>query len=167
ARALGVTDAEREALLGAATTARAARDAASARSRRHTQSPASPRPLPPLGGSARLPAPLTSFVGRQAALAYLTVLLQPPRDCIRGEQDAGSCRLLTLTGPGGVGKSRLALAVATRLAPTFCDGARLVELAALSASGAEVSPFEQAVGAALGLPTSPSRLSLAALVDAL
>ncbi|MFC6084774.1 ATP-binding protein, partial [Sphaerisporangium aureirubrum] len=44
-------------------------------------------------------------------------------------------RLVTLTGPGGVGKTRLALETATRLAPTFPDGVRLVELAALDRSG--------------------------------
>ncbi len=53
---------------------------------------------------------------------------------------------------------RLALAVAAQLQPRFADGAHLVELAALPAAGAEVSPIEQAVTGALGLTlgSSPS-----------
>ncbi len=63
-------------------------------------------------------------------------------------------RLITLTGPGGVGKSRLAVEVAGRLGPGFADGVRFVDLAAVSA--AELVPA--AIAAGLGLNTSGGRL---------
>ncbi|MEV0372182.1 BTAD domain-containing putative transcriptional regulator [Streptomyces sp. NPDC050636] len=66
-----------------------------------------------------LPAPLTGLVGRQDAVRRILALLE-----------AG--RLVTLTGPGGVGKTRLAVETASRLADDFPDGVWLVELAALS-----------------------------------
>jgi predicted ATPase/DNA-binding CsgD family transcriptional regulator len=72
----------------------------------------------PLG----LPADLTSFVGRSTELSQL-------RDAI------GSSRLVTLSGPGGVGKTRLAVRAATMIpASVFPDGVRLVQLAALRES---------------------------------
>ncbi|MFG2906614.1 ATP-binding protein [Kitasatospora sp. NPDC048286] len=64
----------------------------------------------------RLPAEVTAFVGRQAELAELTGLL-------------ASARLVTVTGPGGVGKSRLALRAAARAAGAFPDGTWLVDVA--------------------------------------
>ncbi|MFI1519757.1 ATP-binding protein [Kitasatospora cineracea] len=64
----------------------------------------------------RLPAEVTSFVGRAAELDGLSALV-------------ARARLVTVTGPGGVGKSRLALRAAARLAPGFPDGAHLAELA--------------------------------------
>lgn len=65
-----------------------------------------------------LPLPLTSFIGRARELATATALL-------------ATSRLLTLTGPGGTGKTRLALQLATRARAQFPDGIRLVELARL------------------------------------
>ncbi|MGH3087774.1 MAG: hypothetical protein ACRDSJ_10725 [Rubrobacteraceae bacterium] len=65
-----------------------------------------------------LPFELTSFVGREMEMAEVEGLL-------------GGARLLTLTGPGGGGKTRLALEVARDLAGGFEDGAWLVELASL------------------------------------
>ncbi|GLW57133.1 ATP-binding protein [Kitasatospora phosalacinea] len=70
------------------------------------------------GGPGRLPAEVTSFVGRGAELAALTALV-------------GRSRLVTVTGPGGVGKSRLALRAAAQLADGFPDGAHLAEVAAV------------------------------------
>jgi non-specific serine/threonine protein kinase len=68
---------------------------------------------------SNLPLALTSFVGRKRELAEVKSLLK-------------GTRLLTLTGPGGCGKTRLALAVANELLPEFDDGVWLVELAALN-----------------------------------
>jgi len=64
-----------------------------------------------------LPVPLSSFVGRQQDLARVIALITEPQT-----------RLLTLTGPGGIGKTRLALATAAAAADTFPDGAILVAL---------------------------------------
>ena len=66
-----------------------------------------------------LPAPLTSFVGRVAELSETAVLLS-------------ETRLLTLTGPGGAGKTRLALRLATTVADDFPEGVWFVDLSALS-----------------------------------
>lgn len=74
-----------------------------------------------------LPVQLTSFIGRERETAEVTRL-------IAGEPggEPSGIRLLTLTGPGGTGKTRLALQVATGLVERFPDGVWLVELAALS-----------------------------------
>jgi hypothetical protein len=72
-----------------------------------------PYPNPP----NNLPIRLTSFVGRQREIAELGGLL------------GGDARLLTLTGAGGSGKTRLALAVSSRVADRFGDGVGWVELA--------------------------------------
>ena len=67
-----------------------------------------------------LPAQATAFVGREALIASLRDrLLQP------------DVRLLTLTGPGGTGKTRLGLQVATGVLDAFADGVYLVQLAAV------------------------------------
>lgn len=68
-----------------------------------------------------VPTPLTSFVGRERELATLARLL-----C------QSDLRLLTLTGPGGVGKTRLAIGVASALGDCFAGRVWFVPLAALA-----------------------------------
>ncbi|MFF9279820.1 BTAD domain-containing putative transcriptional regulator [Streptomyces griseosporeus] len=109
--------------------------------------PAAPAPSPqggtePAGGPlprCPLPAPRTTLVGRGPALDALARLVSAER-------------LVTLTGPGGVGKTRLALALAHRIADDpdgdVPDGVRLVELGALPAGTADLA---QAVAAVLGI----------------
>src|SRR5690348_4949625 len=84
-------------------------------------------------------APLTSFVGRARELAIIGAALADP-----------SARLLTLTGPGGVGKTRLAVRAAELAADRFPGGVVVVELAAL-VDPALVLPV---VGRGLGVPES-------------
>src|SRR5581483_185906 len=67
-----------------------------------------------------LPRPPTSLIGREGLAATIARLLQND-----------GVRLLTLTGPGGVGKSRLALGVAESLPDAFVDGIAFVDLSAL------------------------------------
>lgn len=95
-----------------------------------------------------LPAALTSFVGRQEEMAEICQILR------RNET-----RLLTLTGAGGCGKTRLALAVAQTLAPDYPHGVRLAELASLTDPQLAV----KTVAAAFGLGESGERPLLAAL----
>lgn len=97
----------------------------------------------------RLPAELTSFVGRAGAVATLRELLD-------------ATRLLTLTGVGGCGKTRLALRVAADVAPLYRDGVALVDLASLADPGL----VPHAVATALGVRASARRPLLATLAAA-
>jgi predicted ATPase/DNA-binding CsgD family transcriptional regulator len=87
-----------------------------------------------------LPRELTSFVGREREIAQVSDLLD-------------NTALLTLTGVGGAGKTRLALRVATDLAERFPDGVWLVELAALTDS----TLVSRTVAAAFGVSKDPQR----------
>ncbi len=87
-----------------------------------------------------LPYEITTFVGREREIAAAKGLLSERR-------------LLTLTGPGGCGKTRLALAVARSFAAEFEDGIRLVELASLS----DPSLVGRAVAGALSVREQPGR----------
>jgi len=73
----------------------------------------------PAPSALPLPAQSTPFIGRAAELAAIERLLGDP-----------NCRLLTLIGPGGIGKTRLALQVAGKLAANFAQGVAFVGLAA-------------------------------------
>ncbi len=85
-----------------------------------------------------LPLQLTSFLGRERELAEIANLLK-------------TARLLTLTGPGGTGKTRLALQAAAELLDAFPDGVFFVDLASLT--DADLVPA--AVARALGVPQNP------------
>src|SRR5690348_14806369 len=71
-------------------------------------------------GYTPLPRPLTSFIGRVAEVAAIEALLT--------REDV---QLVTLTGPGGVGKTRVALQVAAHQRPVLADGVVFVPLAAV------------------------------------
>jgi Domain of unknown function (DUF4062) len=94
----------------------------------------------PLAGA--LPVPSTPLEGRDHDVATVQSLVL--------EEGA---RLVTLTGPGGVGKSRLTTEIADRLAPSFADGVRFVDLAVVKDAGLVID----AVAAGLGVST-PGRL---------
>jgi class 3 adenylate cyclase len=94
----------------------------------------------PAGAVGNLPASVDRFVGRETDLETLPALLDDHR-------------LLTLTGPGGSGKTRLALEVARSVAPNFTGGAWLVELAAVD----DESLIAETTVAALGLRASDLR----------
>jgi predicted ATPase/class 3 adenylate cyclase len=110
-------------------------------------------PLRSLGNPAllhNLPAQLSAFIGRDQELAAVRALVD-------------SSRVVTLTGAGGCGKTRLGLQVAAGLLDGSPDGVWLVELAAVTSEDA-VAP---AISAALRLAVQPGRPALQALLDAL
>ena len=98
-------------------------------------------PLRALDASpGNLRPPTTSFIGRESEVAELQTALK-------------AHRLVTLTGVGGVGKTRLALEVAARLADEFPDGVWLFELAAV----ADPAAVPDAVAAVLGITQQPGK----------
>src|ERR671917_800467 len=101
---------------------------------------AEPAPRTPKRPPHNLPLELSSFVGREKELAEVKRLLE-------------NNRLLSLTGSGGCGKTRLALAAASELVEGFEDGVWLVELAPL----ADPSLVAQAVASTLGVREQPGR----------
>jgi len=97
--------------------------------------------------SRRLPVQLTSLVGREAELTQVRELLVENR-------------LVTLTGAGGVGKTRLAVQVAAQMADEFSDGVWYVDLAPIT--DPEVVPT--AAARAFGLPDQPGRSTMDTLI---
>jgi predicted ATPase/uncharacterized protein HemY len=87
-----------------------------------------------------LPPQLTPFVGREEELAQISTYLTEP-----------GCRLLTLVGPGGIGKSRLAVQAAEQLGPpgTFLQGVCFVPLASVAGPQFLVAAIAEAVGLSL------------------
>jgi predicted ATPase/class 3 adenylate cyclase len=108
--------------------------------------------FPPLAGALgprhNLPEPLTSFVGREREQTELRTLLD-------------DTRLVTVTGIGGGGKTRLALHVAAARVGEYHDGVWLVELATLT----DETLVAQQIAAALGLRGEPGRPIVATLID--
>ena len=80
-----------------------------------------------------LPAQLTSFIGRESETAHIKQFLVGTPGLPRS-QARSDARLVTLTGPGGVGKTRLAIEVATGLVDDFADGAWWIPLSSLNES---------------------------------
>ena len=90
--------------------------------------------------SAQLPVRLTPLVGRESELNDIV-------------QAVTRCRLVTLTGPGGTGKTRLALAAARAAGPSFAAGVCWVELAQIE----DPAIVGQAVASRLGVPDTPGQ----------
>lgn len=103
--------------------------------------PAGPVPAP----RGNLPAALNAFVGRDAEITALATLLGQP-----------AVRLVTLTGPGGVGKTRLAQQVAATLHPAFPDGIWWIDLAPLR----DPTGVLPALAEVLGVPESAGQTLL-------
>jgi transcriptional regulator with XRE-family HTH domain len=124
AEALGLSDDERAALVAVVPLRGEVMELASSASAVQSGVPGSDAPPAKTRPAvqARLPVPPTALVGREAELSAAQALLDPSRS---------SVRLLTLVGPGGVGKTRLALAVAAALVDAYVDGVVFVDLAAL------------------------------------
>lgn len=92
--------------------------------------------------SGVMPHPRTRFIGREGECERARVALL---------HDAVA--LLTLTGPGGVGKTRLALAISTNVAKSFSDGVVWVDLSLLT----DPAPIRATIATALGLVSAPGR----------
>ena len=121
-RALALGPSERAALVAAARSA----------------TRPEPSQTPRASTSLRVPIPPTPLIGREGDLTQARALLA---------DGSGRVRLLTLVGPGGVGKTRLALALAGQVGPRYRDGAVFVDLAPVQDPASVVS----AVAAALAL----------------
>ncbi|HYI16865.1 MAG TPA: NB-ARC domain-containing protein, partial [Thermomicrobiales bacterium] len=85
--------------------------------------------------AAALPQPLTSLVGRERDVAAVIAVMRED-----------GARLVTLTGPGGTGKTRLAIQVAAEVSGSYSDGVRFVSLAPVRDPDLVVSTIAQTIG---------------------
>lgn len=102
-------------------------------------------PVKPSRGK-QLPVKLTPFIGRIDELNNITRLLSDP-----------ACRLLTLLGPGGIGKTRLAIEAAQRMADHFKDGVYWVDLQPVDAADFLVTAMADAFSLTLSRQNDPDR----------
>lgn len=94
--------------------------------------------------NAKLPPQFTSFVGREDEIGKISQLLADP-----------DCRLLTLLGPGGIGKTRLALQATAVAAPEFLDGTLFVNLQPAQSPLFLIPAIADAIGLPLSAQTTP------------
>lgn len=111
-------------------------------------------PTAPSLSAGRVPLPATPLLGREVELREIFRLLEEP-----------TCRLLTLIGPGGIGKTRLALAVAAGQQNAFRDGAHFVSLASVAALQVIATTLAEGLGVALTGATDPQAQLLAYLQE--
>ena len=116
------------------------------------QVPGLPQEFPPIRSldtrRGNLPEPLTSFVGRREELVEIPRIL-------------AETRLLTLTGPGGSGKTRLGIQVGSELQDAFEDGVFFVPLAPIEEPGLVVPTIAEV----LSVPEDPSRPAIESLIE--
>jgi len=123
------------------------------------------RDFPPLKTSGsmlnNIPSQLTSFIGREKERKELIQLVRTGAEQEKVLAAGDGPRLITLTGPGGTGKTRLSLQVASDLLDIFSDGVWLVELAPVT----DPQFVVQTTAAPMGLLEHPGRPLLETLID--
>src|SRR5262245_49970511 len=123
---LGLEPAERVAFVQAARAERAID---------HLEVPTAPVEQPQRSLSSNLPAQPTALIGREREVAQVVALLRAP-----------ATRLVTITGPGGIGKTHLSLQVAAELVEAFADGVYVVDLAPIRAPELVIGAIVQVLG---------------------
>jgi predicted ATPase/class 3 adenylate cyclase len=116
------------------------------------EAPSLPSEFPPVRARNRevdLPAYMTEFIGRDDDISAILDLL-----------DSGA-RLVTLTGPGGIGKSRIAAAAAARLGSSYPDGVSFVDLS----NETDPDRVPAAIGEKIGIPAEPDHDPLEVLIN--
>ncbi len=132
-KALGLSDGDRKLLLAAARP-------------NDVESAPSTQPFSPASSLAHidsLPKPTSSFVGRKRELHEICGRLREPE-----------VRLLTLTGPGGIGKTRLALRIGETMSNEYADGVRFVELGSINDPKLVLPKISAALGITASTGTS-------------
>jgi len=104
---------------------------------------------------SNMPVQRTAFIGREREVGNLRQLLSH-----------GDVRLVTLTGPGGIGKTRLAVQVVTEMSASFTGGVCFVSLSAVSSKESAIRAIAQAIGLR-GMPGQSSQESLKEYVSGL